>query len=78
MRKPIIFGNWKMNKTNAEAKAFIEGVDAFVTDKADFGVAVPFTALETSINTANNLKLLHKTFTLSQVVLILVKLVLAC
>lgn len=57
MRKPIIFGNWKMNKTNAEAKAFIEGVDAFVTDKADFGVAVPFTALETSINTANNLKI---------------------
>lgn len=57
MRKPIIFGNWKMNKTNAEAKAFIEGVDAFVTDKADFGVAVPFTALETSINAANNLKI---------------------
>lgn len=57
MRKPIIFGNWKMNKTNADAKAFVEGVDAFVTDKADFGVAVPFTALDTSIKAASNLKI---------------------
>ena len=57
MRKPIIFGNWKMNKTNEDAKAFVEGVDAFVTDKADFGVAVPFTALDTSIKAASNLKI---------------------
>lgn len=57
MRKPIIFGNWKMNKTNADAKAFVEGVDAYVTDKADFGVAVPFTALDTSIKAASNLKI---------------------
>lgn len=57
MRKPIIFGNWKMNKTNAEAKAFVEGVDEFVTDKADFGVAVPFTALDTSIKASSNLKI---------------------
>ena len=57
MRKPIIFGNWKMNKTNAEAKAFVEGVDAFVTDRADFGVAVPFTALDTAIKAASNLKI---------------------
>ena len=26
MRKPIIAGNWKMNKTNEEAKAFVEAV----------------------------------------------------
>src|SRR5690625_1874966 len=57
MRKPIIFGNWKMNKTNAEALEFVNGVDAHVTDKADFGVAVPFTALDTSIKAANNLKI---------------------
>ncbi|AMC93904.1 triose-phosphate isomerase [Erysipelothrix larvae] len=55
MRKPVIFGNWKMNKTNADAKAFFEGVDAFVTDKADFGVGVPFTALQTSIEAATKL-----------------------
>ena len=53
MRKPIIFGNWKMNKNNAEAKAFFEGVDAYATDKADFGVAVPYTALATSVEYAS-------------------------
>ena len=57
MRKPIIFGNWKMNKTNADAKAFVEGIDAFVTDKADFGVAVPFTALDTAIKGSNKLNI---------------------
>ncbi len=55
MRKPIIFGNWKMNKNNAEAKAFFEGVDAFATDKADFGVAVPYTALATSLEYASKI-----------------------
>ncbi|CAM4298419.1 triose-phosphate isomerase [Erysipelothrix aquatica] len=55
MRKPIIFGNWKMNKTNAQAQSFFDGVDAFATDKADFGVAVPFTALHTSVNAAKNI-----------------------
>ncbi len=57
MRKPIIFGNWKMNKTNAQALEFVNGVDGFVTDKADFGVAVPFTALETANKAAKNLKI---------------------
>lgn len=57
MRKPIIFGNWKMNKTNADARAFVEGVDGYITDKADFGVAVPFTALDTAIKSAHNLKI---------------------
>ncbi|QIK69628.1 triose-phosphate isomerase [Erysipelothrix sp. HDW6C] len=55
MRKPIIFGNWKMNKTNAQAQVFFDGVDAFANDKADYGVAVPFTALATSVNAAKNL-----------------------
>lgn len=54
MRKPIIFGNWKMNKTNAQAEAFFEGVDSYATDKADFGVAVPYTALATSVKAARN------------------------
>ena len=30
MRKPINVGNWKMNKTIAETKAFVEAVDAKV------------------------------------------------
>ena len=33
MRKPIIVGNWKMNKTIAATKAFVEAVDPEVTDK---------------------------------------------
>lgn len=55
MRKPVIFGNWKMNKTNAQALAFVEAVDSFVTDKADFGIAAPFTALKTAVDAASNL-----------------------
>lgn len=42
-----------MNKNNAEAKAFFEGVDSYATDKADFGVAVPFTTLATSVEYAS-------------------------
>ena len=55
MRKPIIFGNWKMNKTNAQALEFVNGIDGYVTDKADFGVAVPFTALDTANKAASKL-----------------------
>ena len=28
MRKPIIVGNWKMNKNNADTEAFFKEVDA--------------------------------------------------
>src|SRR5690554_6254908 len=48
MRKPIIFGNWKMNKTINEASLFFDGVKGNLHDKADFGVAVPFTCLAQS------------------------------
>lgn len=54
-RKPIIVGNWKMNKTVAEAVEFINAVDPYVTDKATFGVATSFLALDTSIKNAKNL-----------------------
>lgn len=46
MRKPIIVGNWKMNKTIAETKAFVEAVDAKVSDSADCGIATPYLALQ--------------------------------
>lgn len=55
MRKPIIFGNWKMNKTIAEAVEFVNAVDASVKDNADWGIAVPFTALAKTKETAKNL-----------------------
>ena len=39
MRKPIIVGNWKMNKNNAETKAFFEAVDAVAaSENATYGI----------------------------------------
>ncbi|MDD2592230.1 MAG: triose-phosphate isomerase [Erysipelotrichaceae bacterium] len=52
MRKPIIVGNWKMNKSIAEAVEFIKTVEPALHDKADFGVATSFIALQDSIKTA--------------------------
>ena len=46
MRKPIIAGNWKMNKTPEEAKALIEELKPLVKDaQCDVVVCVPFTDL---------------------------------
>ena len=55
MRKPIIVGNWKMNKTIAETKAFIEAVDGEVKDNATWGVATPYLALQAAKAGAKNL-----------------------
>ena len=48
-RKPLIAGNWKMNKTRAQAKAFVAEFLADWQDIPDREVAlmVPFTLLET-------------------------------
>lgn len=47
MRKPIIAGNWKMNKTAAEAKTLIEELKPLVARaRAEVVVCVPFTDLE--------------------------------
>ena len=46
-RKPIVVGNWKMNKTIAQTKAFVEAVDVKVnTNHADWGIAVPYLDLQ--------------------------------
>lgn len=55
MRKPIIVGNWKMNKTIAEAVDFIKAVDPICHDGATFGVGTSFLALQDSIKNAKNL-----------------------
>lgn len=55
MRKPIIVGNWKMNKTIAETKAFVESEDAKVSDSADWGIATPYLALQTAKEGTKNL-----------------------
>ena len=55
MRKPIIVGNWKMNKTIAEAVEFINIVDEKVHDGATFGIATSFLALNEANKLAKNL-----------------------
>ncbi len=46
MRKPIIAGNWKMNKTAAEATALINDLKPLVAKaKAEVVVCVPYTSL---------------------------------
>lgn len=55
MRKPIIVGNWKLNKTIAEAMDFIEAIEPRLHDDADFGVATSFIALAPSIQKARKL-----------------------
>ena len=55
MRKPIIVGNWKMNKTIAEALEFIAAVDGNVHEGATFGVGTSFIALNDANKAAKNL-----------------------
>lgn len=48
MRKPIVAGNWKMNKTADEAEALAKGIVSAVADVSGVEVVVcpPFTALD--------------------------------
>lgn len=57
-RKPIIFGNWKMNKLRKDAEEFFQGVEPFLngSEKAEYGVGVPFTCLDVAVRNAKNLK----------------------
>ncbi|MEG0314825.1 MAG: triose-phosphate isomerase [Erysipelotrichaceae bacterium] len=55
MRKPIIVGNWKMNKTVAEAVEFIKAVDGTCHNNATFGVGATFLSLAESVKNAKNL-----------------------
>lgn len=49
MKRPIIAGNWKMNKTNAETKKLIEEIAPLVKDaNCNVVVCVPFTNIETA------------------------------
>lgn len=47
MRKPIVAGNWKMNKTVADALSLVEGIKAELSDVQNVDVVLcpPFTAL---------------------------------
>ena len=48
MRRKIVAGNWKMNKTASEAAALIDGIKAATAgiDQVDIVVCPPFTDLK--------------------------------
>lgn len=55
MRKKIIIGNWKLNKTIAEAVDFIQQIDPLVYKSVDFGIAASYLALQASVTSAKHL-----------------------
>ncbi|MEI7667600.1 MAG: triose-phosphate isomerase [Erysipelotrichaceae bacterium] len=55
MRKKIIIGNWKLNKTIAEAVDFIQQIDPLVYKEVDFGIAASYLALQASVASAKHL-----------------------
>ena len=59
MRKPIIAGNWKMNKTASEAKAFAEAVKNAIpsNDAVDSVIGAPALFLETLVTEAKGTEL---------------------
>ena len=50
IRKAVIAGNWKMNKTRPEAKALIEALVPLAKNAGcEVVICVPFTNLETAV-----------------------------
>ena len=50
LRKAVIAGNWKMNKTPAEAKVLLEGIMPLVKDAGcDVIACVPYVDLQTAL-----------------------------
>ena len=56
-RKPVIFGNWKMNKTPSEALEFMKGIEEVLTgeEAADYGIGAPYVDLDVCVKNAKNL-----------------------
>ncbi len=55
MRKPIIVGNWKMNKLDKETETFVQAIEPLLHDKAEFGIAPTYLSLWTAGKEAKNL-----------------------
>ncbi len=53
-RTPFIAGNWKMNKTVAEAEEYIQALlpRVYSADGVDVAICVPFTALQAMVDSA--------------------------
>lgn len=69
MRKPIIAGNWKMNKTVQEAKDFVNNLPTLPDEKEVESICAPTIQLDALISLVNDgkakgLKLVLKTLIL--------------
>jgi triosephosphate isomerase len=53
-RRPYISGNWKMHKTGAEARAYVEELARLLPDEpaAEVSICVPYTALAPAVEAA--------------------------
>jgi len=58
-RTPLIAGNWKMHKTQAEARAFLAAVRP--RDGVDVAVCAPFTALQACVEAARGIAVYAQT-----------------
>jgi len=60
MRQPVIAGNWKMYKTQADTRAFFEAFRPLVADshRCEIIVAPPFTALSAAVESARGTSIL--------------------
>jgi len=58
-RKPIIAGNWKMNKTATEARELVQKLVTLVAsvDQRDIVIAPPFTALQAAAEVIKNTRI---------------------
>ena len=54
MRRPVIAGNWKMYKTQAETRAFFEKLKPLVESSThcDIVVAPPYTSIAAAVEAA--------------------------
>ena len=59
MRKIVIAGNWKMNKTRKETEDFFKALNPLVNanEKVEMVIGVPFTNIETAVREAKNVKI---------------------
>ncbi len=58
-RRPVIAGNWKMYKTQAETRAFFDSFNPLVahTTHCDIVIAPPYTSLTTAVDAARSTKI---------------------
>jgi len=58
-RRPIIFGNWKMNKTPREAEEFFKEIAGYVTgnEASEYGIGAPFVDLDVAVKNAGAIKI---------------------